>query len=105
MKLLPALALAAALACGCGMVEDMKGMFEKAQAVSKAIKDKHGWDTQVGWNVHNGKLTQVTVTFHAREVREQRVAVLEGAAVEAIAKVFGARPETVNIQVATQPGN
>lgn len=65
-------ALAAFLLFGCGFVEDVKGMFEKAQLVSKAIKDKHGWDAQVGWNINNGKLTQVTVVFQAKEVREQK---------------------------------
>jgi major membrane immunogen (membrane-anchored lipoprotein) len=90
---------------GCGFVEDMKGAFEKSQLVAKAIKDKHGWDTQVGWHINNGKLTQVTVVFHAKEVREQKVATLEDAAVEAIGKAFASKPEVIYVQIASQPGN
>lgn len=96
---------AVALLSGCGVVEDMKGAHEKSQLVAKAIKDKHGWNTQVGWNIQNGKLTQVTVVFQSSEVREQRVAALETAAAEAIAKAFASRPGTILVQIASQPGN
>ena len=53
MRTLAWLALCGTLLAGCGFVEDMKDMFAKAQMVSKAIKDKHGWDTHVGWNMNN----------------------------------------------------
>jgi major membrane immunogen (membrane-anchored lipoprotein) len=101
MKTIAGLVCALLLA-GCGMVEDMKGMFEKAQLASKAIKDKHGWETQVGWNMNNGRLTQVTVMFKSSEVKEQRVAVLEAAAAEAVAKAFAAKPDAMFVQVASQ---
>jgi major membrane immunogen (membrane-anchored lipoprotein) len=105
MKIALSLLLSGLLLFGCGFVEDVKGMLEKAQLVSKAIKDKHGWDVQVGWNINNGKLTQVTVVFQAKEVREQKVATLENAVLEVIGKAFEARPETIYIQIASQPGN
>ena len=105
MRTMLSLAAAIALVSACGVVEDMKGAFEKAQLVAKAIKDRHGWDTQVGWNIHNGRLTQVTVTFQASDVREQKVAVLETAAAEAIVKAFAAQPEMIFVQIASQPGN
>jgi major membrane immunogen (membrane-anchored lipoprotein) len=92
------------LLAGCGFVEDMKGMMEKAQAVSKAIKDKHGWETQVGWNLNNGKLTDVTVMFQSKEVREQKVALLESAAAEAVGKTLALTPETLIVQIVSQPG-
>lgn len=105
MKFVPSLLAAVALLSGCGFVEDMKGGFEKAQLVAKAIKDKHGWDTQVGWNMSNGKLTQVTVVFQSSDVREQKVALLETAAAEAISKAFASRPEVIYVQIASQPRN
>lgn len=105
MKNLLALAVTALTLCACGFVEDMKGMMEKAQAVSKVIKDKHGWETQVGWNLNNGKLTNVTVMFHSKEVREQKVALLETAAAEAVARTLTMKPETLIVQVVSQPGN
>jgi major membrane immunogen (membrane-anchored lipoprotein) len=105
MKAALSLLLCGALLVGCGLVEDMKGMLEKAQLVSKAIKDKHGWDTQVGWNVNNGRLTQVTVVFKSSEVKEQKVAALEAAAAEAIGRAFASRPEVIYVQIASQPAN
>jgi major membrane immunogen (membrane-anchored lipoprotein) len=105
MKTTLNLGFAAFLLFGCGFVEDMKGMFEKSQLVTKAIKDKHGWDTQVGWNMHNGRLTQVTVMFQSKEVRELKVAMLENAALEAIGKAFASKPEVVLVQIANQQGN
>ena len=104
MKPALSLVLSVLLLAGCGFVEDMKGMMEKAQAVSKAIKDKHGWETQVGWNLNNGKLTNVTVSFHSKEVREQKVALLESAAAEAVAKALTQKPETLVVQIVSQPG-
>lgn len=99
------LVLSILLATGCGFVEDVKGMMEKAQAVSKAIKEKHGWETQVGWNLNNGKLTNVTVMFQSTEVREQKVSLLEAAAADAVARTLTMKPETLVIQVVSQPGN
>jgi major membrane immunogen (membrane-anchored lipoprotein) len=104
MKTALSLVVAIVLLAGCGFVEDMKGMMEKAQAVSKAIKDKHGWETQVGWNLNNGKLTNVTVMFQSKEVREHKVAVLESAAAEAVAKALTLKPETLVVQIVSQPG-
>jgi len=105
MKIALSLLAAGLLLFGCGVVEDMKGMFEQAQLLSKMIKDKHGWDAQVGWNISNGKLTQVTVTFQSNEVREQKVATLENAVVEVIGKAFQSKPEVIYLQIASQPGN
>ena len=105
MNAILSLLFSSVLLAGCGFVEDMKGMFEKAQAVSKAIKDKHGWETQVGWNMNNGKLTDVTVMFHSQEVREQKVAALEAAAADAIARTLAAKPGALIIQVVSQSGN
>jgi len=104
MKSALGLVLSIVLFAGCGLVEDVKGMMEKAQAVSKAIKDKHGWETQVGWNMNNGKLTSVTVMFHSKEVREQKVVLLESAAAEAVAKALALKPETLIVQIVSQPG-
>ena len=104
MRAILGLLAGVALLSGCGF-EDMKGGFEKSQLVAKAIKDKHGWNTQVGWNIHNGKLTHVTVVFQSSEVREQKVEVLESAAAEAIGKAFASKPEQIFVQIASQARN
>ena len=91
-------AIAVALV-GCGFIEDMKGSLEKSEVAAKAIKDKHGWDAQVGGQMLNGKLMVVTVTLNSKQVGEHKVNVLEGALTETVAEVFKAKPEALLLQV------
>ncbi len=83
----------------------MTGMFEKQELVQKAIKEKYGLQSQVGWNINNGVLTQVTVAFDAEEVRDKKVSELEGAAKDAVASSFKSTPRVLNIQVACRVAN
>lgn len=85
---------------GCNAVSDMKGMFEKQELVQKAIKDKTGLQSQIGWNINNGVLSQVTVSFEADEVRDKKVSDLESVAKEAVALSFKSTPRVLNIQIA-----
>jgi hypothetical protein len=98
MTRLLSFAVAAAL-CGCGFIEDMKGSVEKSEVAAKAIKDKHGWDAQVGGQMLNGKLMVVTVTLNSKQVNEYKVAVLESAVAETVTDVFKAKPEALLLQV------
>jgi hypothetical protein len=92
--------LVSLLLMGCNAVSDMKGMFEKQELVQKTIKEKYGLQSQVGWNINNGVLTQVTVAFVADEVRDKKVSELEAAAKEAVASSFKSTPRVLNVQVA-----
>jgi len=89
----------AVLAFGCGFIEDMKGSLEKSEVAAKAIKDKHGWDAQVGGQMLNGKLMVVTVTLNSKQVNEHKVAALESAVADIVTEVFRAKPETLLLQV------
>ena len=101
MRFIAALILSVSiLLIGCNAVSDMKGMFEKQDLVQKAIKEKYGLQSQVGWSMHNGVLTQVTVVFYAEEVREKKVCELEAAAKEAVASSFSSTPQVLNVQIA-----
>ena len=106
MRLITTLILSVSfLLVGCNAVSDMKGMFEKQELVQKAIKEKHGLQSQVGWNINNGVLTQVTVAFDAEEVRDKKVSELEAAAKEAVASSFKSTPRMLNVQVACRVTN
>jgi uncharacterized protein YceK len=85
---------------GCNAVSDMKGAFEKQESVQKVIKEKYGLQSQIGWNMNNGVLTQVTVIFDAREVRDKKVSELEAVAQDAVTSSFKSSPQTINIQIA-----
>ena len=101
MRLISTLLLSASiLLIGCDAVSDMKGMFEKKGLVQKAIKERYGLQSQIGWSMHNGVLTQVTVTFEAEEVRDKKVSELEAAAKDAVASSFKSTPRVLNLQIA-----
>ena len=93
----------AVLVSGCRAFEDMAGFMEKQALVQKAIRDKYGWETMVGWNMHNGTLTQVAVSFDAAEVRAETVASLEEAAKSGVAAAFKSKPRVIYVQVASEP--
>ena len=106
MRLITPLTLSVSLLLvGCNAVSDMTGMFEKQELVQKAIKEKYGLQSQVGWNINNGVLTQVTVAFDAEEVRDKKVSELEAAAKEAVALSFKSTPRMLNVQVACRVTN
>lgn len=86
----------------CNAVNDMKGMFEKQAQVQGFIKNKSGLSCQVGWNMHNGVLTKVTVSFNADEVRDKKVSELESLAIEAIKDSFASKPRAINVNIATK---
>ena len=68
--------------------------------IQKAIKEKYGLQSQVGWNMHNGVLTQVTVSFDAEKVRDKKVSELEAAAKDAVVSSFKSKPKVLNVQIA-----
>lgn len=91
------------LLSACDAYEDMSSMFEKQQSVQEYIKHKNGYTAQVGFNINNGVLTQVTVYFKSVEVKQESVAKLEEIALTAVAKSFKLIPRTLNVAIQTTP--
>ena len=87
----------------CDAIDDMKGMFEKQEIVQSAIKEKYGLQSQVGFNINNGILTQVTIIFDANEVRDEKVSKLETIARDVIAASFKSTPRAIYIQISSVP--
>ena len=105
MKNFTCLAIGILMLFGCDAFEDMKGVFEKGTLISESIKKEHGWDTQVGWNMDNGTLTQVTVHFSAEQIRQETVAAIEKATLKAVHTNFDSKAEVVYIQIASTEKN
>jgi len=104
MRLIFAIVLSLSLLFfGCNAVNDMKDMFAKQGLIQEAIKENYGLQSQVGWNMHNGVLKQVTVIFFADEVRDKKVSELEVVAQEAVYGAFESTPRVLNVQIACQP--
>lgn len=100
MRLLATILCSVFLLAGCNAVSDMTDMFEKQSLVQQAITEKYGLQSQVGWNMHNGKLTQVTVSFRAEQVRDKMVSELEAVARDAVETSFKSKPQVLNVQIA-----
>jgi hypothetical protein len=87
---------------GFDAVDDMKGMFEKQELVQELIKAKYGWESQLGFNMKNGVLTDVTILLNADQVRGETVEKLEKITSEVVANVFKSKPNAIYIQIAIQ---
>ena len=104
MRLITVLMLLSAfLFYSCNAVSDMKDMFSKQVLIQEAIKEQYDLETQVGWRMHNGVLTYVTVAFSAEEVRYMNVADLEVVAQESVFAAFESTPKVLNVQIACKP--
>ncbi|MCF6443076.1 hypothetical protein L1077_26985 [Pseudoalteromonas luteoviolacea] len=95
--------LALVLLQGCDAADDMIGMFEKQELAQELIKSKYGWESQLGFSIDNGTLTQVTIILEADEVRGETVENLEKVTNEVVSSVFKSTPKAIYIQIASQP--
>ena len=63
MRSLAAMLLLAAGLAACSVVDTMVDGFKHTRAVESALESSVGSKPAVGFNWHNGRLTQVSVTF------------------------------------------
>lgn len=95
------LSLLLPLLYGCDAIEDFQQMGEKQSRVQAMIQEKYGWHVNLGWNIHNAELTQVTLVFSAEEVANERVETLQAIAREAVAEVFVSQPKAIYVTLVT----
>ncbi|MCU7807529.1 MAG: hypothetical protein KZQ73_06625 [Candidatus Thiodiazotropha sp. (ex Semelilucina semeliformis)] len=86
---------------GCDAMQDFKQMGEKQSRVQTYIKDKYGWHAEIGWNIHNAELTQVTLVLSADEVANERVETLQAIAKETVGEVFVSTPKAIYVTLVT----
>jgi len=97
--------LLALLIMGCDLASDMQEMNKKQADLQQVFQDTHGWEAQIGWNIHNGVFTRLTVRLDAGEIGDRTVSHVVAAAKEAAAKVFQERPEVLVVQVVSNYEN
>jgi hypothetical protein len=95
------LSLLLPLLWGCDAMEDFQQMGEKQSRVQTMIQEKYGWHVNLGWNIHNAELSQVTLVFSADEVANERVETLQAIAREAVAEVFVSQPKAIYVTLVT----
>ena len=93
------LLLLAAVLGGCDMASNMAEFGEKQEQVGKLMQERHGWDAQVGWQTHNGTLTQVTVLMKAEQVAETPVGQVQAAVREIVQESFDETPQYIALQL------
>jgi major membrane immunogen (membrane-anchored lipoprotein) len=96
------LILSLLLLSACDAIDDFSHMNEKQGRVQALIKEKYGWHAQVGWNIHNAELTQVTLVLSAEEVANERVATLQSIAQETVRQVFSSTPKAIYVTLVSE---
>ena len=94
------LLLASFILSGCEMAVEMGEMQEKMVKVNSALKKELNMEAQVGWNIHNGTLTQITVLIPAERAGEQTLKQLKESTYPIVRKHFQEDPQVYQLAVA-----
>ena len=93
-------ALLGALALfGCGMVQDMVNVQKNSDAIAVALEKELGAKPLVGWNIQNGTVTNVSVTFPLEAVSKIPVGELETKVRASVLKTFEKPPGQLVVSV------
>ena len=98
------LTLCGLLLSACDAFDDFSHMNEKQARIQQLIQERYGWHAQVGWNIHNAELTQVTLVLSGDEVANERAETLQNIAREAVREVFSSTPKAIYVTLITDAG-
>lgn len=90
---MPIVAAAAVLLAACNFVESMKETHAQAEAAAELLEKEMGTRPFMGWNIHNGTLTNVNVVFEGPKVAALPVSELEAKVRRAVAASFKQQPK------------
>ncbi|HTS53539.1 MAG TPA: hypothetical protein VMH26_09730 [Burkholderiales bacterium] len=93
------LVLLSTLLFACGMVQDMAEVQKKSDAIAVSLEKELGAKPTVGWNIHNGTLTHVNVTFPLEAVSKLPVGELEAKVRAIVRQSFEKPPEQLIVSV------
>ena len=83
----------------CNPIDTVKEMGEKQEAFSKESMSRLGVKAVVGWNIHNGTLTNVNVVYPANELGEMKISELERITTEMVLRVFKEKPKAITFSI------
>jgi hypothetical protein len=78
---------------GCNFVESMKETQAQADAAAELLEKEVGTKPFMGWNIHNGTLTNVNVIFEGSKVAALPVSELEAKVRRAVTASFKQQPK------------
>ena len=91
-----AVLLAFVLSVGaCGLASDMADAQKNADAVALGLERELGVKPLIGWNIHNGTLRHVNVSFPVESVAKMNVGDLDAKVRAAVNRGFEKPPEQV----------
>ncbi|MEJ1360232.1 MAG: hypothetical protein RPU43_00550 [Candidatus Sedimenticola sp. (ex Thyasira tokunagai)] len=93
------LLLAPFLLSGCEMAAEVGEMHSKMEKVNDALKTELKMEAQVGWNIHNGTLTQISVLIPAEKAGEQTLQELKESTYPIVRKHFQKDPLVYQLAV------
>lgn len=85
----------------CDTVDGIRDMKDTQDQLSGMIREEIGVDTQVGFNMNNGVLIDVSIGFSANDVNDRSVSELVRAARTAVNASFEDKPRVIYLQIAT----
>lgn len=85
------------------MVDELQDMVEQQEKLSRQMSKEFGMEAIVGWNINNGVLTQVTVSFQTDQVITASVAEFQEKAEKLIYANFDKKPKMIIIQFINTP--
>ena len=84
------------LLSACDSINDMRNKQQQAQSI---VKEKYGLESQLGFNIHNGRLTQATLVINSNDIKDKTVSELEEMANDVVSDVFENTPKVIFIQI------
>jgi hypothetical protein len=91
--------IAAALTLGCETVSEMREVQGQTEKAADQLWRDTGTRPQIGFNVNNGRLAVVNVTFSSREVSNRRVSELEEIVRRALMASLAEQPQRLIVSV------
>ena len=98
MKMLPML-LPMVILSGCGVGESFSEMQKQTALASEALSKEVGARPQIGWNISNGTLTNVTVVFPDDKVGQLTISELSSKVQLALTNNLKDKPQQVVLSV------
>jgi hypothetical protein len=98
MKILPILLLLMILAA-CGVGDSFTEMQQQTALASEALLKEVGSRPQIGWNIYNGTLANVTVVFPDDKVSQLSISELSAKVQLALANNLKEQPQQIVLSV------
>ncbi len=97
--------LSVLLLAGCEMAAELSEMQNKMVRINSDLKNELGVEAQVGWNIHNGTLTQITVLLPADQVKDRSIQQLKEITYPIVMRHFDSPPQVFQLAAVFQgPG-